>query len=110
MITHVMQLVVESARVADGLAVVVAPPQSRVRGAAVGARHADASVAVSGLHNKHNSLSTYIDRYNRRSYNSAYKNGLDRLTKACCGFAFCPLSGGLLTPLMRVYNPHALHR
>lgn len=44
-----MQLEVESAGVADGLAVVVAPPERGVGGAAVRARHSYATVAVGGL-------------------------------------------------------------
>lgn len=44
-----MQLVVEAAGVADGLAVVVASPQRRVGRAAVRARDAHAPVAVGGL-------------------------------------------------------------
>lgn len=48
---HVVQLVVESAGVADGLAVVVSAPQRGVGGAAVGARDAHAPVAVRRLPN-----------------------------------------------------------
>ena len=44
-----MQLEVESAGVADGLAVVVAPPERGVGGAAVRARHSYATVTVGGL-------------------------------------------------------------
>lgn len=44
-----MQLEVQSAGVANGLAVVVASPERRVRCAAVRARHSDASVTVGGL-------------------------------------------------------------
>ena len=36
--TYIVQLVVESARVADGLAVVISPPQRRLGRLAVGAR------------------------------------------------------------------------
>ena len=36
--TYVVQLVVESARVADGLAVVISPPECRLGRLAVGAR------------------------------------------------------------------------
>lgn len=44
-----MQLVVEAAGVADGLAVVVPPPEGGVGGAAVGAGHPHAPVSVRGL-------------------------------------------------------------
>ena len=37
-VTHVVELVVESARVADGLAVVISPPERRLGCLAVGAR------------------------------------------------------------------------
>lgn len=47
-----MQLVVEAACVADRLAVVVPPPERRVRGPAVGARHAHAPVPIGGLQHK----------------------------------------------------------
>lgn len=47
--THVVQLVVEAAGVADGLAIVVATPQRGVGGAAVGARHAHAPISVGRL-------------------------------------------------------------
>lgn len=52
-VSYVVQLVVEAARVADGLAVVVAAPQRRVGCAAVGARHAHAPVAVRRLRQIH---------------------------------------------------------
>lgn len=42
--THVVQLEVESTGVAHGLAVVVASPEGRGAGVAVGAGHAGASV------------------------------------------------------------------
>lgn len=44
-----MQFIVEAAGVADGLAVVIAAPQRRIGGAAVGAGNAHAPVAVSRL-------------------------------------------------------------
>jgi hypothetical protein len=49
--SYVVQLVVEAAGVAHGLAVVVPPPQRRVGGAAVGAGDAHAPVAVRRLPN-----------------------------------------------------------
>lgn len=57
-----VQLVVESARVADGLAVVVAPPQRRVARAAVGA-----ALAVSPRRRLHTHNTTWSQHDPRQS-------------------------------------------